>query len=291
MSHHRIHHFLTLLLLFFLVSLNGCGPDVPEQILPTQIPPQCPTTQPDPAAVKQTPLADPEIPADSKVLRVGISPDAPPYIYKKDKEIKGLEADLAEQLGKFSGKTVQFVNVTDDRAREALLKNHIDIIMSGRKIVKNSSCPVMFSDPYLRAGQILLVRTPEVPLFSSGIYNLEYSGHTFGVILGSEGDQFLTRSIRGIRIMRFKTVPAAIQALKRKKIDLFLHDAPTICSYAGTSDASGLTPILSLVTEEYIGWEIRKEDEDLRQHANAFIKQRKADGQLQKTLKQWIPNL
>lgn len=291
MQKHSSQSFIVLLFLLVLLCLNGCGPDVEEQDLSTQIPPQCPPQQPAPAVVKPAPLADPEIAADPKVLRVGISLDRPPFIHEKDKKIQGLDADLAEQLGTSSDKTVRFVKVPEDRATEALIKNHVDILMSGRKINKNVSCPTVFSEPYLRSGQILLVRNHEVPLFSSGIYNLENSGYTFGVIVNSAGDQFLTKTIRGIRIMRFRTVETAIKALTKKKIDLFLHDAPTICSYAAANKSANLTPILTLVTEEFIGWEMRKEDEELRQQINSFIRQRKADGQLQKTVKQWIPTL
>jgi ABC-type amino acid transport substrate-binding protein len=80
-------------------------------------------------------------------------------------------------------------------------------------------------------------------------------------------------------------------ALKTKHIDLFLHDAPTICHFAALNKAAGLTPILNLVTEEYIGWEMRTADTELQHQANLFIQQSKADGRLQKTIKQWLPNL
>jgi len=289
MKRHSSQSITVLLFLLFLTLLNGCGPEVEEQDLSIQSPPQCPPQQPAPAVARPAPLAVPEIAADPKVLRVGITPDRPPFIHEKDKKIQGLDVDLAEQLGTFSNKTVQFVKVPENRGPEALVKNHVDIVMAGQKINKAVSCPTVFSEPYLRSGQILLVRSHEVPLFSSGIYNLENSGYTFGVIVNSAGDQFLTKTIRGIRIMRFRTVAAATQALTRKKIDLFLHDAPVICSYAAANKAANLTPILSLLTEEYIGWELRKEDEELRRQINTFIRQRKADGQLQKTVKQWIP--
>ncbi|MCX5870810.1 MAG: transporter substrate-binding domain-containing protein [Deltaproteobacteria bacterium] len=300
MRKYIIQPFLALLALLFCISLSNCGSDIPEHVLPTKKIEQCQQApiKPPPAPSKPTPpppppqaLADPEIAADPKVLRVGVFLDAPPFVYQKDKKTQGLEADLAQQLGTFSGKTVQFVKVPEKRATEALLKGYIDIIMSGRKIGTSEDCNVIFSEPYLRGGQILLIRSRDTALFSTGIYSLENSGFTLGVIQGSAGDLFLTRNIHGIRILRFQKVDAAIQALALKKIDLFLHDAPTICYYAAASKPPALTPILTLVTEEYLGWEMRKEDEKLRQQANHFIRQSKADGRLQKTIKQWTPNL
>jgi polar amino acid transport system substrate-binding protein len=292
MRKYIIQTFLASLALLFCLSVSSCGPDVPEHILPTKKIEQC-----QPAPIKPPPqppppqaLADPEIAADPKILRVGVFPDAPPFIYQKDKKIQGLEADLAQQLAAFSGKTVQYIKVPEKRATEALLKGHIDIIMSGRKIGTSKDCNVISSEPYLRGGQILLVRSRDTALFSNGIYSLENSGFTLGVIRGSAGDRFLTRNIQGVRIQRFQNVDAAIQALTLKKIDLFLHDAPTVCYYAAGKSAA-LTPILTLVTEEFLGWDMRKEDEKLRQQANHFIQQSKADGHLQKTIKQWTPNL
>ena len=285
---------LAMAALLFFITLSGCAPDYPERVLPSKKISQIQTPVEPPApikTVKPIPLADPEIAASPEVLRVGISRNEPPFIFNKDTKIEGFEGDLARQFGKFSGKTVHFVKVADGKATEALEKGHIDIIMPGRKIPRVKDDQVTFTDPYLRAGQILLVRTRDINLFSTGIYSLEGSGFTFGVIEGSSGDLFLTKTIHGVILLRFKTVEAAVEALKGKDIDLFLHDAPTICHYAALDKSAGLTPILNLVTEEYLGWEMRKEDEELRQQANLFIQQSKVDGRLQKTIKQWIPNL
>ena len=210
------------------------------------------------------------------ILRVGVSHDVPPFIYRQEKKVQGLEADLAQQLGLSSGRTVKFITVPKSKTKEALLKGHIDIIMSGLKINSLENQAITFSDPYLRSGQIFLVRSRDMTLFSTGIYSLEDSGFTLGVIEGSGGDLFLTRTIRGVRIMRFKTVETAIQALKRKRIDLFLHDAPTICYYAALNKSAGLSPILTLVTEEYLGWE----------NSGLFLRM---SGDTMPWIKSWVP--
>jgi len=297
MQNHLFRSLPTAMALLFFICLNGCGPDIPEYVLPTRNiqeklapPPVDPVTaviQP----VTPEPLADPQITASSKVLRVGFSHDEPPFIFKKDEKIQGIEGDLAQQFGTFSGRTVHFIKVPENKATEALEKGYIDIIMPGRKITRIKDAPVTFSEPYLRAGQILLVRSEDTALFSHGIYSLEGTGVTFGVIEGSSGDRFVTKALQGVRIIRFKTVETAVQGLTDKEIDLFLHDAPTICHYAAINTSAGLTPILNLVTEEYIGWAMRSEDKALRQLTNHFIRQIRADGRLQKTIKQWIPNL
>lgn len=280
--------------LLLCCCMSGCSPDFRDYLSTKKITDEQIPQEPAPVlshVIQPEPLADPEIAPSATVLRVGYSHDVPPYIYKKNKKIQGIEEDLAQQFGQFAGKEVQFVKVPEKRATEALEKGLIDIILPGRKIIKRNNAPVTFSDPYLRAGQILLVRSQDLAIFSNGIYSLDGSGFTFGVIKASSGEQFMTKSIKNVKIIPFETVEAAIMALKTKHIDLFLHDAPTICHFAAVNKAAGLTPILNLVTEEYIGWEMRTEDTELQHQANLFIQQSKADGRLQKTIKHWIPNL
>ncbi|MBV5346603.1 MAG: hypothetical protein JZU63_14400, partial [Rhodoferax sp.] len=73
-------------------------------------------------------LAEPEVAADTKVLRVGVSLNRAPFIFEKDCKIQGLDADLASQFGLFTNKTVHFVKVPASLEAEALLKNHVDIL-------------------------------------------------------------------------------------------------------------------------------------------------------------------
>lgn len=283
--------------LFLFLSLNGCSPDYSETIQPskkTAQPVQNEIDQQPILPVVQTPppepLSAPVTVDDSQILRVGVFQNASPFIYHINEKIEGLEADLALQLGEFTGKTIQFITVPKNKAAEALQNKRVDILMSGLKITNGKENSI-FSDAYLRSGLIMLIRVRDKSLFSNGIYSLEKSGLTLGVIEGSAGDLFLTRNIRGVRIMRFKTVDSAIQALILKKIYLFLHDAPTICRNGAANTSAGLVPVMTLVTEEYLGWEMRKEDKELRRQVNQFIQQSKVNGQLQKTIKHWIPNI
>lgn len=52
-----------------------------------------------------------KIAADPSILRVGVSANAPPLIYKRNGKITGLEADLARRLGRFTGRQVKFIEI------------------------------------------------------------------------------------------------------------------------------------------------------------------------------------
>lgn len=230
-----------------------------------------------------------KIEADPSLLRVGVTANAPPLIYKKHKKIIGLEADFANRLGKFTGKKVVFVDIKWDKLIDALENNEIDIIMSGMTITNARNYRIAFTTPYLRSGQIMLVRLRDKALFSTGIYSLMNSNYIIGTVKGTTGDIFITQTINGAKIKSFTKSADAVKALINKKIDAFVYDAPMICHYAAINENAKLTPILTLSTEEYLAWGVRKGDNELQTQANQFLRELNDKQELQRVIRTWIP--
>ncbi len=226
---------------------------------------------------------------DPSVLRVGVSPNAPPLIYKKNNAITGLEADLAGKFGKYTGRTVQFIEIDWKDQIDALENNEIDIIMSGMSVTDARRYRIAFSNPYLRSGQILLVRLRDKPLFLTGIYSLMNSSYVIGTVKNTTGDLFITKTLNGVKVKNFNTSADAVQALIKKEIDAFVYDAPMVCYYAAVNENNKLAPILALATEEYIAWGIRKEDTKLLEQANMFLAELQNSQTLQRIIRTWIP--
>ena len=119
------------------------------------------------AGCQQAAVPDAVDPATS--LRVGISSNAPPFAFRQGGEVTGLEPDFALKLGDYLGKTVRFVEVPWDQQIKYLTEGKTDIIMSGMTITQARSAVVDFSIPYLRSGQILLVRMEDRRRFGTGV--------------------------------------------------------------------------------------------------------------------------
>ncbi len=230
-----------------------------------------------------------KIAPDPSLLRVGVSTNAPPLIYTKNNKVVGLEADLARKLAEYTGKKVHFVKLDWKNQIDALENNEIDIIMSGMSITDARQYRIAFSAPYLRSGQILLVRLQEKARFSTGIYSLMNSSYVIGTIKDTTGDLFITKTINGVEVKNFTKSADAVKALINKEIDAFVYDAPMVCHYAAINENNKLTPILTLATEEYMAWGIRKEDTELLNQANAFLADLKNKQQLQRMIRTWIP--
>ena len=224
-------------------------------------------------------------------LKVGVSTNAPPFAYKAGGQLQGLEVDFARQLAAHLNREAILVEIPWDQQLSSLESGKIDIIMSGMTITPKRQYRALFTKPYMKSGQILLVRTPEAQRYSSGIVSLMGSEPAIGTIQGTTGDLFITRTINRPRLTRFLTSSQAVEALKKEEIDVLVHDAPIVCHYAAITQDVQLTPILQFGTEEYLAWAVNKTDRNLADAANGFLEVIARSGQLSTTIHRWIPYL
>lgn len=224
--------------------------------------------------------------ADPNVLRVGVAPDMPPLVFKSDSEIKGMEPDFARALAASMGKTVQFVELPWEKLPDALLNGKIDIIMSGMTITQARLMRMNFSKPYLQAGQTILVRRSDAALIGMTLGDPKTP---VGAQKGTTGDFWIKQNCSRSQRILFSSPQKGAKALLAKRIDAFICDAPVNWWLASVNEAAGLTVVGGYLTEEYLGWGIRKEDTALLEAANKFIDEGRASGKLLSIVKTWIP--
>jgi ABC-type amino acid transport substrate-binding protein len=217
--------------------------------------------------VKEEIVSQPAPPPEN-VLQVGVSPTAPPLIFYKDNGVVGLETEFATALAKSLGKTVRFIMLGWDELIPALAEKRIDIIMSGMSVTKMREGRISFTSPYLKAGQMALVRNQDAAMYptAASIKNTQarvgFMQGTTGSFLVQQEFQLTTRKIS------FGFVKDAIQALLEERIDLFIDDAPVIWYKATTQEAQGLTPIDA---------------------ANLLLATWRNDGRLKTAITKWMP--
>ncbi len=224
-------------------------------------------------------------------LRVGVSTNAPPIIFRQNGQVTGLEAALAQKLGTFLNKKVVFVEVPWVKQIEYLNQGKTDIIMSGMTITPQRKYLVNFITPYLRSGQIMLVRLEDRRKFSNGITDVMNKNYRVGTVSDTTGDLFVTETLTKVNEVNFKTSQEGVQALINRNIDVLVYDAPMVCHYAAVNQSEKLIPILVMATEEYLSWAVRKNDADLKERLNLFIKTISENGELEKMINSWIPYL
>ena len=225
---------------------------------------------------------------DISILRVGVTPNAPPLIFKQGNGIVGLEADFAREFAKYLGKSPQFIELEWDDQIPALLENRIDIIMSGMTRTALREVRIAFTTRYLESGQMALIRREDVARFSMGFFALTTSS-AIGVIKDTTGEYFVEINYSSVKKKTFSTLRAAAQAVIDKKIDMFIYDAPMIIYLASENENKGLTVLYALLTREDLAWGVRKDNTELLNSANSFLQNPNNEKMLKKMTQYWIP--
>ena len=221
-------------------------------------------------------------------LRIGISPDYPPLAYKdKPFGLVGVEVDLANQLGKELGKEIVFVETPFPELIKALLEERADIIMSGMSITGERAKLVSFTDPYARIGQMALVRAKDMPAFPD-VAAFSSTTSRIGFVQNTTGELAARGFFSRARITPQPTIDEGIAALRKGEIDVFIHDAPTVWRVAGDPNEKELNGLYWPLTEEYLAWAVRKDDEPLRFALNRKLAEWKGSGRLKQLLTRWV---
>jgi polar amino acid transport system substrate-binding protein len=225
-------------------------------------------------------------------LRIGVSPTAAPLVYKQGGQLVGVEVDLARQLAVFLDKPARFVELPWEEQIQALLDGRIDVIMSGMSITKARQVRIAFSNPYFRTGQMALIRKADKLKYRDGYYAILTQSLTtrFGVVKETTGQFFVQHNFnRAKKTILYPDAGQATAALLSGDVDVVIYDAPMILMLAAENQGKGLTPLPSLLTEEYLAWGIRKNDEKFLMSANDFLVRIQTDGRLDRILRRWIP--
>ncbi len=240
------------------------------------------------AAPQQHAVKTTEIIADVNVLRVGVSANAQPLVYRQGNKIVGLEADFARGLADFLGRSLKFVELDWEDQIPALLANKIDIIMSGMTRTTLREVRISFCIPYFQSGQMALIRREDAARFSTGLFALTTSS-AIGVIQNTYGEYFVDEQYGSVKKITFSTSTPAVKALIDKRIDMFIYDGPMILYLASANETNGLTALFAALTDESLAWAVRKDNKELLESANTYLKTINSDGRYQKLIKHWIP--
>ncbi len=225
--------------------------------------------------------------ADSTVLRVGVSANSPPMIFKQGDRIVGVEADLAEALGRDLGRKVLFVEEKWENLIDALNEDRIDIIMSNMSITPARRYRVAFTTSYLKVGQMALSRSGERYNY---LLNLaDQTKHGIGVKPGTTADFLVGQEFPRVKKKYYKSGEAGADALVKNKIDLFVSDAPIIWYLASLYETKGLGVMPLVLSQEELGWGVKRSDMQLLSSANAYLQKAQASGELNRILSTWMP--
>ena len=100
-------------------------------------------------------------------LRVGITPDYPPLIYRQGNDLVGVGVEMARRLGQELKRPVTLVTLKWEDQIPALLEKQIDIIMSGMSITPAREVRIRFAEPYMKSGLVAAFRAEDARKYTT----------------------------------------------------------------------------------------------------------------------------
>jgi polar amino acid transport system substrate-binding protein len=219
-------------------------------------------------------------------IRVGVEANFKPVVFAEGGKIKGIEPDLIAEVGKISGATMRVTELPWNDLIPTLEAGRIDVIMSGMTITEERGQRVAFTDSYMRVGQMALMRTADASEFSSAEKILA-TRKKVGFIRGTTGDVFVRSRCASAEAMAFQAVDVGVAALSAGKIDVFVVDAPVVWEMSNPR----FTALLEPLTDERLGWAVRKDDEAMLRLLNECLQRMETEGTLSAIRRRWMPQL
>lgn len=193
-------------IILLLTLLIGCGGKEETAVSPTPPLTPFPIT---PTAVRST-----------NQLLIATDAPLPPYtVLAADGSVRGLERDLLDAIAAEAGFSYDFAATPQDGLYELVSAGAFDGVMAHLLITDTPPDGIVYSDPYLEVGQVMVVLADEKELLNAGAIGAETA-----VGVQKESHSLLTAQSTAAQIQEYDTATAAFQALTNEEIDAVITD-------------------------------------------------------------------
>jgi His/Glu/Gln/Arg/opine family amino acid ABC transporter permease subunit len=219
---------------------------------------------------------------NSGELRIGTDATYPPFASAEGGDFTGFDIDLGRAIARQLGVRPVFINASFDGIFPALQNGTFDIVMSAVTITPERSAVLLFSDPYIDAGQLVAVRKDGRGINGAG----DLAGKRVGVQINTTA-QFDLEKRPGVVIAKYNTIDLALLDLQNRRIDAVVGDAPVL-RYMATLSFPDLTTAGDQFTDEKLGIVLAKGNDDLRRGVNAALWRIQESGEYDRLHREWF---
>jgi len=230
-----------------------------------------------------------KIPKSSGTLVVGVVSDKGlPFTIIKNNKMIGFDIELCERFAAFLGKELKLNDMEFGSLIIAAASKKIDMVASTLMITEERKKQIDFSDPYMRLGASIFALKNNVELRKEPkIKSLtELADKRIGVYAGTVHDSYVAGKYPNADVMRFNGTSDMILALTTGKVDAAFFDL--FSAKALLKSNPGLTLMMDNDFSLPIGMGFNKNNPQLRDRFNAFLKKIKGNGTFDIIYNRWF---
>lgn len=235
----------------------------------------------EPAAKEGTPTID-KIKAAGKLTMLTNAGFAPYEFLGEDNSVIGVDVEIATAIAEELGVELEVVDMDFDSIILAIQSGKGDLGIAGMTNTEERRQTVDFSINYVDSLQMIIV-----PEGSAITGPADLAGRSVGVQMGTTGDLFVTDTVEGVNVQRYKTGPDAGAELAAGKLDAVVIDAGPAAQIAKAN--AGLVVLETPATDEpeQYAIAIAKGNDDLKAMVDSVLEKLIADGQVQAWLDEY----
>ncbi|NPV56814.1 MAG: basic amino acid ABC transporter substrate-binding protein [Anaerolineae bacterium] len=236
-------------------------------------------------APQATPVPEGEMPP-AEMMKIKVATDAtfPPFeiVDEATKELTGFDVELMNAIAAEAGFEVEWVNIGFDPMLAGLAECQYDAAIAAITITPERQEVMLFSDPYINAGQIVTIKSDNAAI--SGKDDL--AGKTVGAQLGTTG-AIEAEAIEGVTLKTYDSYDLAFLDLANGQIDAVIADYPTALGFVGQSPDQ-IKVVGEVFTNESYGIAVCKTNTELLAKMNEGLKAVKDAGVISELEQKWL---
>ncbi len=208
---------------------------------------------------------------DVRVVTVATDATWPPMQFiDENRELVGYDIDLMRAVAEAAGFRVEFRNTAWDGIFAGLATREYDAVISSVTITEERRTTMDFSEPYINAGQVLIVERT-----TTGVTELsDLVGRQVGAQIGTTGS-FEIDAVDGVELVTYDELGLAIADLANGRIAGVVADTPIAADYVlQNEEYSGRLMIVGEpFTQEFYGIAVRRGNTELLELINEGLRQ------------------
>jgi polar amino acid transport system substrate-binding protein len=218
------------------------------------------------------------------VIRVATDATFPPFemVDETTKELIGFDIELMKAIAEKAGLQYEFVNLPFDPMLAGLADCQYDMSIAAITITEDRQKQFLFSDPYVDAGQIIVVKAGNDAIKSKA----DLTGKILAAQLGTTGE-IEAQAIEGAEYKPYDSYDLAFLDLANNQIDAVIADYPTALGFINKNPDKLMT-VGEVFTSEFYGIAICKNRTDLVDPINQALAAVKAEGVIEQLAAKYL---
>lgn len=219
-------------------------------------------------------------------LRVGMELSYPPFeMICHDGAPCGISVDLVMEWGKFMKRDVEIKNIPFIGLIPSLKNEMIDAIVSSLTVTEQRKKVIDFSDPYVTTGLSLLINRDSTV---NNIQEANEEGRVVVVKSGTSGEVYAATHLGKATVRILDRESACVLEVIQGKADAFIYDQLSV--YTNWNKNPQTTRVnLTPFQKESWAFGVRKEDNELLNKINQFLKEFRAKGGFDRLAEKYLP--